>query len=437
MSNKFDYENLYTKENATIIENLLDRVRAPFDELISIFSLNIPDSVSSEEFLTDSIRMVQEDPDKTIDKNTVEVDKILPLLIKCGDIPVEICRLPRLSPEQIDFNIIEDYYEREINYVTGTKEEIVNYRGKIADKQPTTLSFSEATARLAAAGLPLSLIKNSTLPMYLAVQKEDVITDNQSKSMSSQSITYFRQLNCGNPKYTKRYRGLERLTVKDSESLLNGDHLLIKTETRHYLEVQTTDMETKFHLRRLIKPLVRTISKKEEKVINVIRPKDVCYLEQDINALIACELQKRKTPFASDTQESRDEASAKKTRRRLEKHPGFLNYIKKDWEGKSYTALIDFLRSEGYVFGDDPAYNKHINNPHSEPIIGSDNSSFYVKNVAIVKASVYQDKKTNSNVKKEVICYRLPPKTHPNEHKRILKIPLSTCKDYFYKNKKA
>jgi len=178
-------------------------------------------------------------------------------------LPAEICRLPRLNKDRIGFDVIPSYYEKQLDYNTTTNDEIVSHVKNYCSSTPLTLTYSEALSRVSQSGHPQSLIKthakNKKLPVYLQVPEDSAINNSQMKRLSRQSIEYFRESNCGNPSYSKRYNGLERLTQSSINTLFDGKTIRIK-DNEHCLRkltVQTTEIETKYHLQRYIKSCIQ------------------------------------------------------------------------------------------------------------------------------------------------------------------------------------
>jgi hypothetical protein len=329
----FNWEEIYSSANATIIENLLDREIVPFCEIVNIFFPNDAEK-STDTYLINLIRPWQwidiplrhsgsfEFPlcfftkeyfyllfcwilqtyYPNLDEYPIKVDanKILALMIREGGLPVELCRLPRLNKDVRGFHIIPDYYD--LDYATSDIDKItqhpVNYSGTL----PLTLTYLEVIKLLEKHGHPISLLKNHVLQeaigVYIQVEERSIINDIQTRRFSNQSIEIFRELNCGNPLYTKRYKGLERLKQTDAVTLFDGRPIFIKDngkyDLRNYFDVQTTDLETKYHMQRHVTSCVQIEENGDRKTSNEIRLKDTLYLSDDINAIILCEQQSRK-----------------------------------------------------------------------------------------------------------------------------------------------
>ena len=337
MNNVFEWKNIYSIKNAAIIEMLLDRKVVPFDEIVCIFGIdtkfdneiyliNLISPWHSTATLISSILpfkilisfLVQEYlcfqlcmalchdlallkhyyiPNLGENQRSVVIsDKILSLMISKKILPTEICRLPRLKNEPSCINIIPDYYEDHLDYNSAANHEIVFYCKNYCSTEPLTLTYSEAIKRMTKYGHPESLLKihakNKSVGVYIQVAEESILTDDQMKRTSTQSIAYFLNANSGNPSYKKRYKGLERLALADVNALFNGKSIFIKDyDIRNSLAVQATDIETKYHLQRYIKLCITNDSNGQKNESNKFQLKDSVYIEEDIGAIILYEEQ--------------------------------------------------------------------------------------------------------------------------------------------------
>jgi hypothetical protein len=329
----FNWKNIYSKENAKIVEMLLDKKIVPFVEIIEIFFPNDQSKSDINSYLMHLIqpglidRLTHNDMTLLFNlpleyftyeyfylwfaqmweayyiatlneaQSKVYADKILSLMIDNGVLPAQICRLPRLNKEQIGFDVIPDYYEKQWDYNSTTDDEIVFHVKNYCTATPLTLTYSEAISRVSQSGHPQSLIKthakDKKLPVYLQVPEDSVINDSQMKRLSRQSIEYFRESNCGNPSYSKRYNGLERLTQSSINTLFDGKTIRIKDNEHcmRKLAVQTTEIETKYHLQRYIKSCIQIAENGLNYASNDFQLKDTVYLLEDIEVLIICSAQ--------------------------------------------------------------------------------------------------------------------------------------------------
>ena len=298
----FDWNNFHSEKNAKLIEDLLDRKTAPFTEIIKIFGLKNDAIKDADGYL----RLILEFPSEFINGDEVVIDKILPVLIKTGDLPTEICRLPRYKRQDINFGIeiISDYYEKQCKYsVTLTHvapeliDEIVKNEANYSPDIPITLTYSEAVKWLSDSRLPKSIIakyaKERRIGVYLEVTDEHVYTTSVMH-FCRQSITYFRLFNCGNPYYKLRHPGLERLQQTEIEILFGNQPIRIRTEIRNYIGLQTTDLETKFHLQREIHYKAKNIFSLEDGVV---------FLKEDIEYIVRQEAGSAKNSKPHDTAE--------------------------------------------------------------------------------------------------------------------------------------
>ncbi len=339
MSNIFDWKKIYSKKNAVIVEMLLDRKIVPFDEIVCIFGIDTQSDNNtyliklinpwrSTTELLNYILLLKITPpfftqeyfyfqfcmtlfhDWTLlnhyyipnlgksHKMEVNVDKILSLMIREERLPIEICRLPRLKGDQFkNSELIPDYYEEQLDYNASTDKEIIFHARNYCPFEPITLTYYEVIKRITQNGHPESLLKTKAqeakIAIYLQVSEESIINDSQMRRLSKQSLEYFRESNCGNPSYIKRYKGLERLMQNNIDTLFGGNIVHIKDNDHciRMLSVQLTDIETKFHLQRYVKSCVQIEENGNKKASNNFQLKDTLYLLEDIDALIFCATQ--------------------------------------------------------------------------------------------------------------------------------------------------
>jgi len=126
------------------------------------------------------------------------------------------------------------------------------------------------------------------LNVYLGVGENSIIDRSQVRNLSAQSIDFFRDYNCGNPIYIKRYKGIEALELNQVLRLFEGNTIKIQdNELLHRrLEVQSTDLEKKYHLQRFITSCIQIENSDDKVKSKKFQLKDTLYLSDDIDALI-------------------------------------------------------------------------------------------------------------------------------------------------------
>lgn len=320
----FNWSNFYSYENAAILEELLDKKTVPFIEMINIFFPNRASGIDTDSYLITLIQhrliiafinhMIAVNHDQQIPfcfftveyfylwfgqmwgmyyisnigdtKLNVYVDKILGLMIDTGDLPKEICRLPRLPKD----SVLPSYYENILDYNNTSEEEIIYHGTNYSSTDPITLTYFEAINIIKEKGHPESLLKiyaKKNACVYLQVDSQDVRTSNQLRNISS--IECFREANSGNAAYKTRYKGLEKLKQDTVAELFKGKVIRIKDNSlclRH-LEVQITDIESKFHLQRNIIACIQRLINGTTKTSNEFELKDILFLRDDIYKLLS------------------------------------------------------------------------------------------------------------------------------------------------------
>ena len=194
-----------------------------------------------------------------------------------------------MQKNQIGVDIISNYYPE---YDDLLPEEIIKSEKNYVGEMPITLTYKELKERWREKyKWPESKINdfcfNNKLGAYLIMDEQYISTSSNLYSVNG--ITTHRKGNCGNPFYLKRYKGLERLIVKDSaESNIALEKLFINKKlslcfesrdgTEHYYAniLQSTDIETKFYIVREIDSL------RKEKEIKLT---DVVFIEEEIKNL--------------------------------------------------------------------------------------------------------------------------------------------------------
>ncbi len=252
------------------------------------------------------------------------------------------------------------------------------------------LTHSEAIKRLEKNECPLSLItisaKQGKHALYLQVADEATIICQQMRQFSKQSIDYYRVPNCGNPSYTCRYPGVERLTQNTVEALLNGDVIHIKSDIFSGLKVQATDIEAKYHMERYIKSCIQVDEYGANKSSNVFQMKSTLHLEKDIDAMIfdyhASKLRSTEGVMAPPQESIPDvttQKEPKQKRSRAKQHPLFKEYAKAYLNAGSFGDYLKTMEEEQYVFNSKGDYLKNVNDDNS------DNTHDDIKHVALVR----------------------------------------------------
>lgn len=356
----FNWNKIYSQENAKILEELLDRETASFIEFMEIF---FTDHVAKPDIYSYLVKLIQpgaiRDLNNQIQQNLlsfltqdyfflcfvqrwlewcmclilnvgelqpeVHVARFLFLLIDTGALPVDIRRLPRLVKK----DVISTYYEDILNYNSATVEEIISHSANYSNSEPITLTYFEAVRRIKKSGFPESLLKNDAMKSthcFLKVNPDDAYTEQVNNIFN---LEHFREANSGTPSYKTRYKELERLKQETIEQLFNGKTIRIKairledlnlqnkhetkirakdskgnpifgTYTTKSLEVQSTDIETKFHLKRRIASCIQRTPDGTTKQSYEFQLKDSCYLQDYIEALIISASQNAQTTKTTD-----------------------------------------------------------------------------------------------------------------------------------------
>lgn len=301
----FDWDNFYSPTNAVIIEKLLDQQHTSFSNIVKIFAIDINKNIdkhnlsgnlikkwgNQNDYLIDLCRMIyHEDYEEDINASHVHVDHTLALLIRAGDLPAEICQLPRLPKDRINFNINQHYYNEYCKY-SDEPIDIVKNKINYCTQPPITLAYDEVIKHLSDNRLPASTLgdyaRKKQIGVYLNVPEEYTFIPRLGGF--KQSVEFFRHYNCGSPSYTKRYKNLERFKAKDVDLLFSNQSVVIRHEIQRQLYVETTDMETKFHLERCIRPFNEINRNRENILINKLYLNKTIYLQDEIDLLIACE----------------------------------------------------------------------------------------------------------------------------------------------------
>lgn len=233
----------------------------------------------------------------------------LTLLINDKFLPESIRRLPRLSNSILGFEPIADYYV-ELDKLSA--EEIVNSSLNYEDTIPGSFSYTELQKKndiFKKESDIFECLSKCRLGAYIMVSDKNVVIGPKN-FLNGGDLSSYRQGNCGNPRYLKRYRQLERLSLEQIERIrveggvdLNSFHMLN--------ELEPTDIEKKFHIKRTLRSLNGKY--RIEKI-------DLLFLENEINdlpnydissALTPDEMSKRKKEIKKETPQSRMERISK------------------------------------------------------------------------------------------------------------------------------
>ena len=317
----FNSSKLYSQENANILEELLDRKTAPFVEIMKIFFPDRAAKIDIDSYLIGLIKPgVIRDLINQIQPNIllcfftqeyfyllfaqrwlmwrgccvvnigepqpeVYVNRLLSLLVDVGDLPTDIRRLPRLTNK----DVVPTYYDDILDYNSATVKEVFFHEANYCASEPAYLTYFETINLITKSGYPQSSLKKHVKKkacMFLEVATENTRNTDQLKKISS--IECLREANCGNASYKTRYIGLERLKQETIEELFKGKTVRIKDKAhyRRKLEVQVTDIESKFHTQRYIISCVQRLQDGTPEPSNEFKLKDTWYLREDIHALI-------------------------------------------------------------------------------------------------------------------------------------------------------
>jgi hypothetical protein len=491
----FNSSKLYSQENANILEELLDRKTAPFVEIMKIFFPDRVAKIDIDSYLIGLIKPgVIRDLINQIQPNIllcfftqeyfylwfvqrwltwrgccvvnigepqpeVYVNRLLSFLIDMGDLPPDI----------------PAYYDDIFDYNSATVKEIFFHEANYCSSEPAYLTYFETINLITKSGYPQSSLKKYVKKkacMFLEVATENTRNSDQLKKISS--IECLREANCGNASYKTRYIGLERLKQETIEELFKGKTVRIKDKAhyRRKLEVQVTDIESKFHTQRYIVSCVQRVQDGTPELSNEFKLKDTWYLSQDIHALIL-EAEKNKhtgdeSAFDDNHKEQPDHKLAneliltsesqntecppsilvdidkaqttpqtpiKIARNRPVKHPEFQSFIKKIIR-QGYFSFIQNLEDYGCQFEKETDYIKYVQSTsivREKSKYKTDNTSGLVQDIAIIRKASYK-----TELEKKVIVYRLREEISNIQSNSTIKehrkIPLRTVQDYFTEN---
>lgn len=322
--NRFDWANFYSEKNAKIIEIILDSDSISIAELSKRFfsraaALLSSPSKPSSSTIADSAQILKffqslfekwkdeiangkrvldpfketlcdpSDQNRAITEATfLKPEWAIQTLLGEGFFPKELKRLPRLIAENIYSEINPNYYESYgYEYGKGDSQsliKIIQSKENYEDRTPRYLSYEKLKKRWKdkAENEISSLCFENKLTAYLPVSEKDV-----SSSLSNDHLSICRQKNCGNPSYSKRYKGLEKLILKeipvnrgrDLEALWTSS-IKIKSDITLNINLQSTDIETKFHIQRVL--VSSTFSRKKDESTNEIKKEDLVFLVTEV-----------------------------------------------------------------------------------------------------------------------------------------------------------
>jgi hypothetical protein len=312
-NNRFDWDNFYIESNAKIIENLLDRDSISIAELSTSFfprsvsfpsdpqgfcpqAATTPDEILK--FFKNEFESWESNRFEAMLSNSTEINRSIrgalliksepavQILLNAGLLPKEIKRLPRFFSQQIDFEINPTYYEsygyKYGEHIDAALKDIIKSKANYYSQTPRYLSYTELKEKWINMGKANNeiavLCLEKKLNAYLHVAEKHVII-----SFQDQHISICRQKNCGNSSYLKRYEGLEKLIIRDNplghccdlNNLFSSDSssIQIRNDIRHSIDLQSTDIETKFHIQRKLSSLNGK---------NIINKEDLVFLVEEV-----------------------------------------------------------------------------------------------------------------------------------------------------------
>lgn len=309
----FDWDNPYSEDNATIIKSLITESSsisiANFSKVL--FSGNLK---NIKKHLIKLAKIKKGDRNfsypfhqpkqETITENTlIEPYAAINRLIDDGVLPITLKRLPRdpsiaawtffckaRLPENLEtaFEYSHDYYpehaekyEPLISQNAEAIDNLVKTPANFSEECPPLWSYIELKERWKNNAIldVFSQCFTGKLGAYFKISNRNTSSYYvETKHYGAQeTLNLLMSYNCGNPFYKKRYLGLERLTLHDVNTLFH--HSVIKQPpTISIFPLQTTDMETKFHLRRNL------VSQTEDGFIN-INIDDLVFLREEVIAI--------------------------------------------------------------------------------------------------------------------------------------------------------
>lgn len=290
----FDWENFYSQNNASLIEGLLDKGREPIGNICNMLYTKKTSSYVSQnslkfnrmgdigykqaieglkKFTENNSNDIKLDSEMLIEnKGLIKLNHIQPGelsakilseefsmyvgnaldgLVHEGLLPIEIYRLPRKPNEIKGLKLIPDYYEIYDKDLLK-KDFFFNYPAE----EPSYFTYEELLVRWKEYPKHnvYKFCKKNLLGAYIKPKTCYSFTFSYNFMHEIQSKTGFRKnhlrvLNCGNPLFTKRHDGFERLNSTIATNLIYDG----KIDLMHHSGIeffQTTDIETKFYMRR-------------------------------------------------------------------------------------------------------------------------------------------------------------------------------------------
>lgn len=250
--NRLDWEIFYTENNTKIIENLINKSHITIKELVAVFFLKadyITEVIDFFKSQFDKWHQEIKDKKRSLDPfneiliNYNDKDKIIngstlfkplsaiSMLLNAGLLPDKLKRLPRNSPQKAGFDINPDYYEE---YNISNNEDLsltIKSPKNYCNTTPRYFNYETLLKRWEhkPSNEIATLCLDNKLNTYIVVPEENVITcfeNNQS------NLSYYQHMNCGNPLFLKRYKGLEILLVNDDSFGFDLEHLF-KSDSFH------------------------------------------------------------------------------------------------------------------------------------------------------------------------------------------------------------
>lgn len=350
-------DNFYSRENARIIEELLEVKNIRVYELYGIFFLknmkcnlgdaNFPQQITLENLLTyfnktitewaksHYKRLFPEDdefsnveiweaaekdvakyllPDGGIVVSTetrVCVEQAVSALIIAKILPKKILRLPRLSSLDCGFEPIDTYYP-EYAYIEDPRQIVAVSENNLPS--PKLFNYGTVKDRWLKLGTADNQIElfcmDNRIGVYIKASEDSIVT---AWINGSTQLSLYTTFNCGNPYYLKRLLGFERLNIKNDPYGFDLKNLFVKKSLKidsHLLcEVQATDLETKYHIRRTLKSI--SPSSRTEAVCHDIKLEDLYFLKDEV---INLEEELRKSTLENDKNKSNKQHKPKQVR---------------------------------------------------------------------------------------------------------------------------
>lgn len=202
----------------------------------------------------------------------VNFDAVISIFISKNLLPASILRLARYSSNQCGFELNDAYYPE---YDSHSNIAIIESEKNQSYEIPDLLTIDEVKEMKSVFknynAIFIALEKN-LIGAYVKINPDCVRVD---CLQLSNRPSEFRQANCGNANYLRRYNRLERLTKKHIEQLWIDGYVELQLPPYDFLNfVQTTDIETKFGIKRTIKSFNGNV---------VIKISDLVFIAEEIN----------------------------------------------------------------------------------------------------------------------------------------------------------